>query len=336
VSRFTTLREPAHIEEEDFSITDAYAAVVESEERNLRIVRDVAKSVEEGRNPIILTNRKAHVAVLDTLMVRYVECDVIVLTGGGTSKRKREQLERLAAMSADVQCVIIATGSYVGEGFDCPRLDTLFLAMPIAWSGVLHQYAGRLHRDYEGKKEVIIYDYVDVHVGVLERMYHKRVKGYAKLGYTAKVDYAGHDDVGVLFDQNDFLPALQKDMNEARLSIVIASPVLRKARTVGMVSYLMGLELKEEFVTIVTKPASDYGGAVAEEVKELLGQFAEAGFTVVLQSGMHQRFIVIDEQIVWYGSVQFFAYGRGDETMLRFVSGEVAGEIVGDVGGEIG
>ena len=79
--------------------------------------------------------------------------------------------------------VIVATGKYIGEGFDLPRLDTLFLALPIAWKGTLSQYAGRLHRDTEGKLEVTVYDYLDTGLPMLERMFRKREKGYKAMGY---------------------------------------------------------------------------------------------------------------------------------------------------------
>jgi superfamily II DNA or RNA helicase len=79
--------------------------------------------------------------------------------------------------------VIVATGRYAGEGFDDARLDTLFLALPISWKGTLQQYAGRLHRSYEGKRIVQVYDYVDAYVSVLSRMYERRLRGYKAMGY---------------------------------------------------------------------------------------------------------------------------------------------------------
>ena len=87
-----------------------------------------------------------------------------------SEKDRRLTLERLKAIPADQPILLIATGKYVGEGFDYPRLDTLFLAMPISWKGKVAQYAGRLHRNFPGKEEVLIYDYVDIHVPVLEKM----------------------------------------------------------------------------------------------------------------------------------------------------------------------
>ena len=294
-------------------------------------MQDIVESIEDGRNPIILTNRTAHIERLEELLKKHTSCKMITLTGQGTNKQKREALEKLHAIPENTQCVIIATGKYVGEGFDFPRLDTLFLVMPFSWSGILHQYAGRLHREYEGKKEVIIYDYVDIHIKMFENMYHKRVKGYAMLGYRAKTDYEQQSEARVLFDQHDFLPTLKKDINEARLRITISSPRLKKLCTISMMNYLQGLILSSENITIITKPISEYKSSEVEMIKELLDQLALAGFTVIQHSNIHQKFIIIDEQIVWYGSINLFAYGRAPETMLRFVNQNVAGEIIGNV-----
>ena len=331
VPRFTNLKRPAHIKEEDFDTNQAYTTVMENEERNLRIVRDLIKTVEEGKNPIVLTNRTAHVELLTKLLEKHIACEVIALTGQGTSKQKQEKLNRLNEIPSDVQCVVVATGKYVGEGFDYPRLDTLFLVMPVSWSGILHQYAGRLHREYVGKQEVVIYDYVDIHVRILEKMYQKRVKGYAKLGYTAKTDYDKASDVGILFDEQNFLVPLKKDLNDVRLNIIISSPILKKARMISVMNYLRRLEISAENVTIITKPATEYKNVEIETVKNLLEQLSNAGFIVVTHADIHQKFIVIDEQIVWYGSINLLGYGYTPETMLRFVNGEVAREIVGEM-----
>lgn len=90
----------------------------------------------------------------------------------------REQLA-----NDDPERVVLATGRYIGEGFDDPGLDTLLLAMPIAWKGTVIQYAGRLHRTHPGKQDVLVYDYVDAEVPVLRRMFNKRLRAYRTLGY---------------------------------------------------------------------------------------------------------------------------------------------------------
>ena len=107
----------------------------------------------------------------------------MVLVGGQAAKKRAEIAKQLASIPDDEERLIIATGRYIGEGFDDARLDTLFLAMPISWHGTLAQYAGRLHRLHHAKKQVIIYDYVDTSIPMLAKMADKRMKGYERLGY---------------------------------------------------------------------------------------------------------------------------------------------------------
>ncbi len=181
VPRFTSLRSPLDIDETEVSIQRLYAEIAENDCRNRQIVEDVAANYEQGRNCVVLSLRTAHVESLAKLLREKVP-DVVALTGGMGSKTTREAFARLHETSKDKNPVIVATGHLIGEGFDEPRLDTLFLAMPISWKGTLQQYAGRLHRLFENKKEVKIYDYADIHVRMLETMYWKRLKGYASMG----------------------------------------------------------------------------------------------------------------------------------------------------------
>ena len=99
-------------------------------------------------------------------------------------RQRKAVAEELAAIPDTEERVIVATGRYLGEGFDDARLDTLFLTMPISWKGTLAQYAGRLHRLHAGKNEVRIYDYADLNVPMLARMHEKRLRGYRAIGYT--------------------------------------------------------------------------------------------------------------------------------------------------------
>ena len=99
-------------------------------------------------------------------------------------KQRAEIAKKLEETKDGEERVLIATGRYIGEGFDDPRLDTLFLVLPISWRGTLQQYAGRLHRLYDGKREVRIYDYVDKKIPMLVRMYERRLRGYKAIGYS--------------------------------------------------------------------------------------------------------------------------------------------------------
>jgi superfamily II DNA or RNA helicase len=169
--------------ENETAIQDIYAALIVSQERNDLIVRDLQQALSSGRSPLVLTSRTGH---LDYLAGRLggVCPHMFILKGGMGAKQRKKLAESLAAVPCDEPRVILATGSYLGEGFDDPRLDTLLLALPISWKGTLQQYVGRLHRLHDNKSEVHVYDYADVMVPMLARMYKKRLAGYAALGYT--------------------------------------------------------------------------------------------------------------------------------------------------------
>ena len=159
-------------------IADVYRWLMTHEARNQQIVEDVLASVGERRNPILLTERREHAELLADLLGQQGVTYELLRGGMGVKARKA------VANRLDDTQVLIATGKYIGEGFDLPRLDTLFLVMPISWKGSLAQYAGRIHRQAEGKERVIIYDYVDYSLPMLERMFRKRQRGYEALGYT--------------------------------------------------------------------------------------------------------------------------------------------------------
>lgn len=164
-------------------IQDVYRALAGDEGRNELIFNDVLAALEAGRSPVVITERTDHLEALADRLSRFAR-NVIVLRGGQSERKRREAMERLAAIPEQDERVIVATGRYLGEGFDDQRLDTLFLTMPIAWRGTLAQYAGRLHRLHDPKREVVIYDYVDRDVPVLARMAAKRAAGYSAIGYT--------------------------------------------------------------------------------------------------------------------------------------------------------
>lgn len=172
----------------DLTIHDVYAALIRDNARNEMIVDDLVRSVESGHSPLLLTGRTEHLSHFATKL-RGVVKNVLVLRGGMGRLQRRAAAEALASIEPSDQRVILATGSYIGEGFDDARLDTLFLAMPISWKGTLQQYVGRLHRLCESKQIVRVYDYVDAYVPMLARMYERRLKGYSAIGYTV---HEGH------------------------------------------------------------------------------------------------------------------------------------------------
>ena len=153
----------------------------QDERRNDLIFDDVLKSLEAKRSPIVLTERKDHLDYLRDRFSPFVR-NLAVLRGG-MSAAERKAAEAALRVPDDQERLILATGRYIGEGFDDPRLDTLFLTMPISWKGTLAQYVGRLHRQHDDKLDVLVIDYVDAAVPVLARMAAKRRTGYRSLGY---------------------------------------------------------------------------------------------------------------------------------------------------------
>ena len=169
----------------DLTIQDVYAALVKDSARNALIAADLRSALEAGRSPLLLTGRKEHLEFFAAGVEGFAR-HVFVLKGGMGKKQRRTTAEALAAVPETETRVIIATGSYIGEGFDDARLDTLFLAMPISWKGTLQQYVGRLHRLHDGKRVVQVYDYIDPNVVMLARMYDRRLRGYDTIGYTVE------------------------------------------------------------------------------------------------------------------------------------------------------
>ncbi len=180
VFRDTSFDPPAQAT--NLSIQELYGLLVADERRNEQIVDDVLKAMKEGRSPILLTERKEHIEQLHHRLKNFVR-NIVILRGGRTAKERREVEAQLASIPMAEERLLLATGRYIGEGFDDARLDTLFLALPVSWKGTLVQYAGRLHRLHPTKREVRIVDYVDSKVPMLARMFEKRLVGYRAMGY---------------------------------------------------------------------------------------------------------------------------------------------------------
>jgi superfamily II DNA or RNA helicase len=183
VVRETNFKMPASFEADQYTaIHEIYKALLQSEERNQVIVTDVINAIKNNRFPVILTERVEHLETLKSLLEDKIT-NLIVMKGGMGKKQRQTALNALESLPDEAEKALLATGRYLGEGFDDQRLDTLFLTLPISWRGTLNQYAGRLHRIHKSKKEVAIYDYVDFNVPVLARMFDRRLKGYRSIGY---------------------------------------------------------------------------------------------------------------------------------------------------------
>lgn len=326
IPRFTSYRSL----NEDKGITSIYRDLAENEIRNTKIIGDVISSLKQGRCPIILTERREHVLLLTERLSGHCK-NIITLFGTASQKERRETLERLESIPDSQSLLIIATGKYVGEGFDYPRLDTLFLALPIAWKGKVAQYAGRLHRNYPDKKEVQIYDYVDIHIPVLERMYQKRVKGYAAIGYKTKIDAVRQIEPDLIYDGKSFYQTYCNDIRTAAKEILIVSPFMRKGRITQLIKTITEAILNGASVTIVTRPPQDFKDKDRETVAKNISLLQDYGIKVIQKSDFHQKFTIIDQEIVWYGSVNFLSFGISEESIMRFTNADIAEQLIDTV-----
>lgn len=324
IPRFTSYNS---ILEDRLSIATLYKYLSEDEIRNNLIVEDICKAVNTGRTPIILTNRTAHVSVLAEKLKATIK-NVISLTGAGTTREKREAMQRLQTIPDSEQLVIVATGKYIGEGFDYPRLDTLFLALPISWKGLLTQYAGRLHREYEGKKDVRIYDYIDIHEPICDSMYRKRLKGYAAIGYktinTAQPTLFDHiNDISSsiaenqIFNGSTFYRPYTSDLTKAKRSIVISSPKLYRTEQNPLVTLLKELAQQGIEILITT---------VAENEQTAFIQ--SKGLSVKVKPKLSLYTTIIDKEVVWYGSINTLGYASKDDNMIKVTDIHLANELI--------
>jgi superfamily II DNA or RNA helicase len=327
IPRFTSLRTPLDREEKDVTIQELYSEIVENNTRNQQIIEDVLDSYRRGRNCIILTLRTAHVESLAKRLREEVP-DVVILMGGMGSKTTREVFAQIADTPADKNLILVATGPFIGEGFDEPRLDTLFLAMPISWKGTLQQYAGRIHRLSNDKKDVRIYDYVDIHIKMLERMYQKRLTGYASMGYKAKGEDIMSASPDIIFDKDSFLPVFSNDIACAKKEILVVSPFVRKRRVTQMIQHLKIALDKGIRTIVVTRPAETFGAKDLFALERALEILKGKGIRVVFRPNIHQKFAVMDQKTVWYGSINLLSYGSAQESIMRIESSNIANELI--------
>ena len=330
IPRFTNFRMSQNQDNSDPTIQEIKSDLISDEIRNQLIIDDVVECYQEGRNSLILTGRVAHVDDLGEKLRKKIP-NVICLKGGMGVKKTSKMMEEINSIPGTEAFVLVATGSYIGEGFDEARLDTLFLAMPIAWKGTLQQYAGRLHRFSEHKKDVQIYDYVDLNVRMLEKMYGKRLKGYAAIGYKAKVTSLPEAPTNIIFDKDNFFPVYLQDIASASKRLLIVSPFVTKKRILQMTEHFCELLKKQVKITIVTRPAQDFKEGRQTSLEEIFSMVEETGVRLIFKSNIHQKFAIVDDKITWYGSINLLSFGYSEESIMRLESSSIAYELADSI-----
>ena len=308
--------------------TKTYTQTIEDlstdEVRNRLIIEDVRKVINEGRTPIILTNLTSHVRILAEMLQPHAT-HVVSLVGADSAKEKRLAMAKLENIPTSESLVIVATGKYIGEGFDYPRLDTLFLALPISWKGNIAQYAGRLHRDYAGKQEVRIYDYVDIRVPLCDSMYRKRLKGYVSVGYgiPKPTDENNLSKPELIYEGLTFSESFRQDLLAAKHSIVISCQKIKFKYTPRLLSLLRELMTNGIEVVVCIKEQ----GYSENELRK-------NGIEVQCDENLSVQCAIIDKSIVWYGSINFFGYNTEENNVLRIVDSSIANELLDIICGQ--
>lgn len=316
VPRFTSYRE---LTDEKSTYAKMIQKMAEDENRNRLITDDVCDALEAGRSPIVLTNLTAHVETLANTLTTHCK-HVVTLVGSESAKEKRQKMEYLQNIPPSEPLVIVATGKYVGEGFDYPRLDTLFLALPVSWKGIIAQYAGRLHREYPGKKEVRIYDYIDIRVPVCDVMYKRRLRGYASVGYQIKPNAPMdlfNESHSLIINGRTFQRIFFTDLFQAKRSVVISATKLWFAKHSPVFDMLKSLLARGVEVVTVIKSNQ-------EKAERLKG----TGASIRVNDSLAVDVVIIDKSLIWYGSVNYLGYNTDENNAIRIYDSTLAENIL--------
>ena len=325
--RFTRTVKPHHLSKTPYG-NDAYELIRNNDVRDEQIIRDVADCVQAGRTPVVLTKYVDHANKLSERLKKYAD-RLILLTGANGTKARRAQVKELNEVDDSDSLILVGTGSLLGEGFDFPRLDTLFMATPVSGENVVEQYVGRLNRDYDGKENVIVYDYVDSHIPKFDKMYAARLKAYKKIGYELCVNMDGEkQEANAIYDIENYAEAYWKDLEEANSAVVVSSPRLNNQkvdRIINMLGKRRELGVK---VTIVTWHPDAYKYGKDDVRMELMERLRKAGFEIRLVEESCEHYAVIDNDIVWYGSVNLLSKEDDEDNLMRVCSKDIAAELL--------
>lgn len=323
--RFTRV---VNISGRQLDIHKADDLVADSEIRNNQIVDDVKQAVESGRTSVILTKLKRHAEKLYELLKGKAD-HVFLIYGDQTAKQNQEIKEKMMNVPDNETLVLIATGQKIGEGFNFPRLDTLMLAAPIKFEGRLIQYVGRLNRLYNGKKDVIVYDYVDVHIGFFERQYKNRLRTYRKQGYQIISKPINEKQAtNAIFDGRDYTEIFERDLIEADREIVISSPDLRRSKVERIISLLKQRQESGVVVTVITANPDSVGYGNTTELFILIDEMRKNGISVRETDAECEHFAVIDQKLVWHGGMNLLGKMDIYDNLIRVENEQAASELL--------
>ncbi len=309
ITTFSTLKEVSYAELCNELINDSA--------RNYLIIKDIMNELQESRKLIVLSERKEHLNVLYE-MLKYVSHNVYILTGDMKAKDRESIIQMLNGLDDEDQFIILATSKLLGEGFDLPALKTLFLVMPISDENRITQYTGRIHRNYEGKDIVKVYDYVDISIAMAQAMYYKRLKQYQKEGYFVREDKKDIKVDQILFENKEYKQILWKDIKNAKKEIVIFATQIHMSK---INEYYDLLQEKYHEGTSIHFILKEKLKVKKEELAYIEGMGADIRFME------HNKHFILIDYLVWNMNFDIFGKISSDGFGIRVKNAELVSEI---------
>ena len=345
VPRFTSLVNIG----EKWNINEAYQNLIHNDDRNILIIKDIIALLKDNKTPLVLTKHKEHITILNNMLTSYIKdlckkekneklskTKIVILQGGKSTKERDATRSEIRNIQNDEYIVLLAIDKYIGEGFNFPRLDTLLLTSPISFEGNVEQYAGRLHRDYEGKNEVSIYDYVDIHVRTLENMYLKRLRTYNKIGYVIKNEtnskgtmckaLPSSSNKNRIYDKDNYEQVFNNDLVLSSKTIVISSPILEINSVDNFIKNTE--DARSNGVKIILLTLENKNSSYKEDYDKCIRKLYNVGIYVKRLRYLYEHFAIIDSSIVWHGNINLLAIPLEDENILRIEDREIAEALV--------
>lgn len=309
-------------------INRAFSLISSNTSRNEMILEDTRMVVKEGRTPVILTRYKEQAKYMYDNLQKDADY-IFILYGDNSDSENLEIRRKLKEVPNDKSLILVATGQKIGEGFDYPRLDTLMLASPVSAEGRHEQYIGRINRDYEGKKDVVVYDYIDSHIGYFDKMYLKRLKTYKRTGYSIISNQVlTKQSANAIYDAENYSDVFEQDIIEAEKRIIIASPKLSQDKVERFIYLVKSRQEAGCEITVITTESGNSMNSNFEFHQYLIKMMEETGINVIVREELLEHFSVIDEDLVWHGGMNLLGKKDIYDNLMRIKSNQVADELL--------
>lgn len=255
--------------------------------------------------------------------------NTFLIYGDNTQKKNNEVRKQLLEINQNESFILVATSQSVGEGFNVPRLDTLFLTTPVSGEPLVEQFLGRINRDYEFKESVIVYDYVDLHISFFNNMYKKRLRAYRKIGFDVITNVVNNkQEAHHIYNYNDYSEIFAQDIHESNKEIIVCSPQLDEKKIFEFIDLVKNKQEKGVTVIVITRYPNNLQFDNPDYANYLIYHLKMAGIIVELCENLDNHYAIIDQEIVWHGGINLL--GRPDiyDNLIRLKSVDVASELL--------